>query len=343
MTSHLTPIRKVVISEFGDVSKVSVVDATIGAPRSEEVQVAPIYSGFAGADINMRLGQYPLQKKAPLTPGYCLVGKVKTDGVNFNSGDVVCCLTIYDAEAELVNLPEKYLVKVPEGVDLKQATALVLDWATAYGMVDKAAKVTKGQRVFVHCISGAVGYATMKLCQLRGATVYGTASERKHEIIRDQGATPFTYTNKEWMKAMQDIGGADAVFDPLAFESWDESYSILSERGILVGCGTNLETVGARPPSDFSPVMQILKLMLRSYANVFSKKRATFFGISRDDPSFVPNLNTLFSLVKDRGIDVVIKSVWRMADIQEAHKSYGKDDGVGSNLIEVSGEDGQGE
>jgi len=38
------------------------------------------------------------------------------------------------AEAELINVPEKYLVSVPEGVDSQQATAVIQDWNTAYGM-----------------------------------------------------------------------------------------------------------------------------------------------------------------------------------------------------------------
>jgi hypothetical protein len=33
------------------------------------------FSGFSGADINMRCRTYPFQKKAPLSPGYWLVGR----------------------------------------------------------------------------------------------------------------------------------------------------------------------------------------------------------------------------------------------------------------------------
>jgi NADPH:quinone reductase-like Zn-dependent oxidoreductase len=33
---------------------------------------------------------------------------------------------------------------------------------------------------------------------------------------------------------MQELGGVDAVFDPLGFESFDESYSVLRKGGILV-------------------------------------------------------------------------------------------------------------
>ncbi|KAI8628442.1 zinc-binding dehydrogenase [Xylariaceae sp. FL1651] len=335
-----TPIRKVVISEFGDVSKVNVVTSSISPPKSGEVQVAPIYAGFSGADINMRRGHYPLQRKAPLTPGYCLAGRAKTDGTHVKAGDLVVSLTMYDAEAELVNLPEKYLIRVPEGVSPEAAAAIVLDWATARGLVDGSAKVTKGQRVFIHGISGAVGFATMKLCQLRGATVYGTASERNHQAIRDQGATPFVYTNKDWIKAMQDLGGAHAVFDPLGAESWEESYSILppcsggEEKGILVAYGQNQNALDETEPSG-SAIGAVAKLFLKN-AKIFSNRRTTFFGVSRDQASFVPNVNALFAMVKDKQIDIAIRNIWDMENIQDAHRGWGKGAGVGSNLIRIS-------
>jgi NADPH:quinone reductase-like Zn-dependent oxidoreductase len=227
----MTTIRKVLISEFGDVSKVSLVTGVINDPPAKHAQIKVLYSGFNGADINMRLGRYPLQKAAPLTPGYCLVGTVTKIGPQCSAqvrpGDVVACLSVYDAEADLANMPEKYLIQVPQGLDLQKVCALILDWTTAYGMVMRTGKVHAGQNVFVHGMSGAVGYAIGALCKMQGATVYGTASARNHEALQALGWRPFVYSNKDWMKAIKDIGGADVVFDPLGFESWDESYSIL--------------------------------------------------------------------------------------------------------------------
>ncbi|KAK1973609.1 zinc-binding dehydrogenase [Colletotrichum cereale] len=330
-------IRKAVITEFGDASKVRIIQDTITPPPKDHVQVATIYSGFSGADVNMRKGVYPMQKKAPLTPGYCLVGTVKNNGLGaskFAVGEIVACLTVYDAEAELVNLPEKYLVKVPAGIDLQQATALVLDWNTAYAMVFQSAKVTAGQRVFIHGVSGAVGYGLMKLCQLQGAEVYGTASERNHETARAQGATPFVYTDKNWIKTMKDLGGADAVFDPLGFESWDESFSILSSTGILVGFGGNLPSLND-DGENRSVVMPTVKLLARGMVP-FCAKRTRFYYITRDDATFEPNLNSLFDLLATGKITVPIKKVWELEDIQEAHRQWTSTPGVGSSLVRLS-------
>ncbi|TDZ30273.1 Protein indc11 [Colletotrichum spinosum] len=334
-----TTIRKAVITEFGDASKVQVIRDTIAPPPASHVQVATIYAGFSGSDINMRKGVYPLQKKAPLTPGYCLVGTVRLNGegaAKFCPGDVVACMTVYDAEAELVNLPEKHLVRVPPGLDLQQATALILDWNTAYGMVHGSARVAGGQRVFVHGVSGAVGFALMKLCRLQGAEVYGTASERNHDAVREHGGTPFAYTDKEWMRAMKDLGGADAVFDPLGFESWDESFSVLSPSGILVGYGGNLQSLN-ESAEQRSVVLPTMKLLARGMVP-FCGKRTKFYYITRDDATFETNLKALFEMLGEGRITVPIKKVWELEDIQEAHKQWANGTGVGSLVVRVAGE-----
>ena len=330
-----TTIRKVLISAFGDISNVNIVKAEIQDPSPNEVQVRVIYSGFNGADINMRLGRYPLQRKAPLTPGYCLVGTVHANGrgsTKFRTGEMVVAMTVYDSEAELANVPEKYLCRVPSGVDPSQACPFVVDWYTAYSMI-RSAHVSAGQRVFVHGMSGAVGYATMTLCRLRGATVYGTASEKNHAAIQGLGATPFVYTNKAWISKMQEIGGAHVVFDPLGFESWDESYSILSsdDSSRLVGYGGNSGTLNGHSRSVLGPTIKLFARNLR----VWSNKRTSFFYVTRDDRNFKSDLEELFKLHLEGGIRVPIKRIYDLEDIQEAHRGWAKAAGMGSMLVRV--------
>jgi NADPH:quinone reductase-like Zn-dependent oxidoreductase len=331
-------IRKALIVEFGDESKVQVVTSEIPDPPPNQVQVRTFYSGFNGADINMRKGAYPMQKKAPLTPGYCLIGAVTQNGTGaskFKVGDLVASLTMYDAESELVNLPEKYLIPVPKGLDLQQATGLVLDWATAYGMVKHSVHITSNQRVFVHGMSGAVGIALTTLCQLEGAKVYGTASLRNHDALREMGVTPFVYTNKEWMTSMKELGGADVVFDALGFESWDESYSILSSTGVLIGYGGNLDSLnGGKPRSVIGPTLKLFGR--QALGSVWRGKTAKFYYITKDDSTFVPDVKALFALLGNGTIKVPIRNVTDLEDIQEAHRGWGKAPGMGSMLIKVA-------
>lgn len=331
-----TVIKKVLVPRFGDESVLRVIDTTIADPKAGEVQVQVLHSVVAGSDVNMRRGLYPLQRKAPLTPGYSMIGTVVENGAGctkFAPGTLVACLTVYDAQAERINVPERFTIPVPTGVDLRQATALILDWMTAYEMLERSARVTQGQRIFVHGLSGAVGTALLHLAQLRGAVVYGTASASKHLEIVATGAVAFDYKQKDWITDMQRMGGVDAVFDPLGFESFDESYSILRRGGILVGYGQNLPVLMKLPRP--SPYAMILKLFARNLV-FWSGKRTTFFGLTRRSKYFIPDLMLLFRWLAGGRIQVPIKAVFPLADIQEAHRAYDRSGGVGSIVLDVS-------
>jgi NADPH:quinone reductase-like Zn-dependent oxidoreductase len=328
-------MKKVVITAFGDESKLAVVETDLPDAAACEVQLTVEYTIVSGSDVNMRRGTYPLQKKAPLTPGYSVIGTVRLNGEGcskFKVGDRVACLSKYEGQAELINLPEKYLVRVPEGVDGKAAVALILDWVTAYQMLHRAAHVTEGQKIFVHALSGGVGRALLQLGQMEGAQVFGTASSKKHDELRQLGAVPFDYSNKKWIGAMQELGGVDAVFDPLGFESFDESYSVLKRGGVLVGYGMNLPGWTGTPQRSVVP--SALKLFSKNLL-FWSGKRTTFFGVTRGSKNFAPDLELLFQWLQEGRISVPIKAIFKLDEIQKAHREYASSDRMGSIIIEV--------
>src|SRR5271163_928215 len=327
--------KKVVITAFGDESKLAIVESDLNDPAAGEVQLSVEYTIVSGSDVNMRRGTYPLQKKPPLTPGYSVIGVVRLNGQDcskFKIGDRVACLSKYEGQAELINLPEKYLVPVPEGVDRKAAVALILDWVTAYQMLHRAAHVTAGQKIFVHALCGAVGGALLRLGQLQGTQVFGTASPTKHDELRQFGAVPFDYSNKNWIPATQEPG-VDAVFDPLGFESFDESYSILKKGGVLVGYGMNLPAWTKTPERPVIP--SVLKLFSKNLL-FWSGRRTTFFGVNRSSKNFAPDLRQLFEWLRDGKISVPIKATFKLDEIQLAHREYASSERMGSIVIEVS-------
>jgi NADPH:quinone reductase-like Zn-dependent oxidoreductase len=233
----------------------------------------------------------------------------------------------------LINLPETYLVPVPDGVDGGVAVALILDWVTAYQMLHRSAHVAPGQKIFVHALSGAVGGALLRLGKLQGAQVFGTASLKRHDELRQLGAVPFDYSTKSWIAAMQELGGVDAVFDPLGFESFDESYSILKKGGVLVGYGVNLPAWTGTPQRPIIP--SVLKLFSRNLL-FLSGKRTTFFGVSRHSKHFAPALEQLFEWLKDGKISVPIRATFKLDQIQQAHREYARGARMGSIVIEVN-------
>jgi len=332
----MTRIRKVLIESFGDESQVKIVEADIAPPARGEVQVTVEYSSFGGADVAMRKGLYPLQRKAPLTPGYGIVGTVAVNGAGssrFAVGTRVACLTVYDGQAELANVPERFLVAVPAGVDARQAVALVNEWVTAYQMVVRTARVQAGSRVFVHGLSGAVGQAILTLAQRQRAQIYGTASSRNHAALAALGVTPFVYTDKRWIDAMRNSGGVDAVFDPLGFDSFDESESILRRGGVLVAYGMNGPGFArrARP----RPALLEFARVFAKNLKVWTGTRATFYGVNRASKHYLDDLATLLALLRDGAIAPAIKRVFALDDIRAAHAAWAVDPGMGATVIAV--------
>ncbi len=65
--------------------------------------------------------------------------------------------------AQYVCLPQRKFIPVPTGLDPAEAVAVVLNYITAYQMLDRSAKVKPGQRVLIHGASGGVGTAFLQI------------------------------------------------------------------------------------------------------------------------------------------------------------------------------------
>ena len=65
-------------------------------------------------------------------------------------------------------------------------------------------------------------------------------------------------------------------------------------------------------------------------------KTTAFYLISRDNPEYAGDLQKLMEMQQEGRIEVPIKKVFGLEDIQEAHKSFGKLPGLGSILIQVA-------
>lgn len=99
--------------------------------------------GVGWADIMAQRGGYALAPKKPFSPGYDFVGKVieSYNSNDFKKGDMVAALLPeMGAYSELLEVEEKYLVKVPEKTPIDKAVASILNYLTAYCIVEKKSK-----------------------------------------------------------------------------------------------------------------------------------------------------------------------------------------------------------
>jgi NADPH2:quinone reductase len=141
---------------------------------------------------------------------------------------------------------------VPDGLDLEQAAAAMLQGMTAHYLAVDTVPLSAGDRVLVHAAAGGVGLLLTQIAKRRGAIVYGTVStEEKAELAREAGADEvIRYTERSFREAVAELTdgrGVDVVYDSVGATTFDDSLGSLRPRGHLVLFG---QSSGPVEPMD---------------------------------------------------------------------------------------------
>lgn len=316
--------RRVMITEFGGPGVLEVVDeVSLPEPGPGEVRVRVQAISAYFTDTMVRKGvYYGLKEKPPFPPGYDLVGVVDElgEGVTaFEVGQSVADLTVWGAYTECICRPEASLVPVPAGLDPGEAVSLVLSYVTAYQMLHRSAKVHGGQSILVHAAGGAVGTALLQLGRLADLEMYGTASQSKHDLVADLGATPIDYRSEDFAARVETLtdGGVDAAFDAIGGDNFKRSFNALTKGGTLVAYGFYDNAMG----KGGSVPLEIAKV---SMWNLLPNGRSSVFysigGMRKKHPDwFREDLTTLFDLLAEGEIKPVIAERMELEDAARAH------------------------
>jgi len=323
-----TPNRRVVVTQHGGSDVLQVVTSEMPAPGSGEVRIRVKATGLAFADILMREGLYPGTPKVPFAPGYDVVGVVNRLGegvADWQLGDRVAALTVLGGYADYLTWPAADLVSVPDELSADDAVSLVLNGTTADQMLHRVADVPSGGRILIHGAAGGVGTAMLQLARLDDITVYGTASQPKHDLIRELGATPIDYRSEDFVERVRKLTngeGVDAVFDPIGGANWRRSARALKRGGHLVtyGMSAMLEANGLqRRLAAVSSFAQLGWLKL-----VPNGRRASFYsitGLEKKHPEwFRADLERLFRLCASGEIEPVIGKRLTLDETAQAHE-----------------------
>jgi len=310
--------NSVVVTKKGGPDVLQVVENELRQPAASEARIKVLATSIGGTDLAYRSGISPLAPRIPFVLGYEIVGAVDALGegvTGFSVGDRVAALIGHGAYAEYINLPQEHLVPVPPTLDPAEATTLVLNYATAYQILQRVAKVKRGQSMLVIGASGGVGLALLELGRLAGLKMYGTASGSKHAVIRQFGATPVDYHTPDWPAEIRkaEPGGLDFVIDGVGGEYFDLGFGLLRKGGKLVEYGIAHGWSGL--------VGGLLKIALW---NLLPNGRSvTFFGISAqyatDKKPFKEDLATLFKMLGDGQIKPLIAQKLPLLDAAKGH------------------------
>ena len=186
--------------------------------------------------------------------------------------------------AEYVTVPERALVRVPDGYPLEKAAAAPLVYLTAWRMLFTRAGLRPGERVLVVGAGGGVNSAVIQLAKMAGAFVYVAAGgDEKKAFARDLGAdVVYDYRTQEWWKEVYkdtDRRGGDVVVDNVGEAIFPYSLRALAKGGRLVTVGA---TTGPRSNADirliFWKQISIIGSTMGSQSEFRAAMRAVFEG-----------------------------------------------------------------
>ena len=248
--------KKVVVSKRGGPETLRISEEDMREPSPGEVRVRILATPVCMPDVQARYGKSPFKPNVPFVPGYAVIGVVDAIGPEkrhfsqnthqYSVGDQVAALTVFGGYAEYIYIAKNQLIPVPAGLDLAEATILILNYIVAYQCLHRAARVKSGDKVLIIGASGGIGTAFLQLGRLAGLKMYGLASQNKHAILAEYGAIPIDYRTQDFVEILRQAepNGLDAVFDGMGGDYFDRGISVLSHSGVFVEYGNPLSLPG---------------------------------------------------------------------------------------------------
>ena len=268
--------------------------------------------------------KYQFKPERPFSPGGEISGTIESVGegvTGWSVGDRVLAGVGNGGLREKMAVEAARLFKVPDGIELVDASALLMTYGTTiHGLKDRG-DIAEGDTVLVLGAAGGVGLSAVELAKAYGARVVAAVStEEKAEVARKAGAdetviyprAPFDKdTSKELAKAFKDaVGpdGADIVYDIVGGDYSEPALRSIAWEGrfLVIGFPAGI----AKMP---------LNLTLLKSCDI----RGVFWGAftAREPERNQANIEELFDLWKAGKISPLISETY---PLDRAHEAIAK-------------------
>jgi alcohol dehydrogenase len=144
---------------------------------------------------------------------------------------------------ELMNLSERLVIPVPDGVSDRDAACAPIAFSTVQHMLFDNAKLQPGETVLVHAGGSGIGTAAIMMAKAIGCTVITTVgSDSKIEGVKKLGADHvINYREDRFEGVTRKLTrkkGVDVVFEHVGADTFNGSLLCLKRGGRLVTCGS---------------------------------------------------------------------------------------------------------
>jgi NADPH:quinone reductase len=308
-------MKKIEIAAFGGSETLQLVDAPVPTPTGTQILVRVAAAGVNFVDIYQRNGNPVYGMTVPYTPGMEGAGIVESVGSDVNGfkvGDRVAWTWALGSYAEFAIVDSAKAVIVPQGLELEEVAAFMLQGITGHYLVNSTYEIKPGDIALVHAAAGGTGSLLAQLILLKGGVVIGTTStDAKEASVRALGVKHvIRYDREDFVQEVKKLTngrGVDVVYDGVGAKTFDQSLQCLRPRGMMVLFGA---ASGPVPPFEI--------MRLNSSGSLFLT-RPTLAHYVADAAEFSMRSNAIFDLLLSGKLSVRIDQRYPLGDARQAH------------------------
>ena len=333
-------MKAVLSKEVGGPETLVVEEIADPKPGAGEVLVKVAACAINFPDTLIIRDMYQFKPPRPFAPGGEISGTIEAlgEGVEgFVVGDRVMCGTGSGGLQEKVTVAAARLFKVPEGIDLVQASALLMTYGTTiHGLKDRGG-IEAGETVLVLGAAGGVGLSAVELAKAYGCRVVAAVStEEKGEVARKAGAdevviyprAPFDKDQSKQLasdfKAAVGPDGANIVYDIVGGDYSEPALRAIAWEGrfLVIGFPAGI----AKMP---------LNLTLLKSCDI----RGVFWGAwtAREPQKNAANIAELFDLWQAGKISPLVSETYPLERAHEAIAKLENRGAIGKLVVTMPG------
>ncbi|MGW4128446.1 SDR family NAD(P)-dependent oxidoreductase [Amycolatopsis japonica] len=218
--------------------------AVVPCPEAlEPLSAGQVRVGVRAAGLNFRDVMVALD----MVPGQSGIGgegagvvlEVAPDVVGLAAGDRVMGTfdRSFGAFGPVAVTDRRLLVKLPDGWTFERGASIPVAFLTAwYGLRDLA-RAEPGERVLIHAAAGGVGMAAVQLARGLGLEVFGTASPKKWDALRELGLDDEHLASSRTLEFADRFPPVDIVLNSLTGDFVTASLKLLAPGGRFLELG----------------------------------------------------------------------------------------------------------
>jgi alcohol dehydrogenase len=277
----------------------------VGAEASGEIAAV-------GAGVTRFEPGQPVVMYGALTCGVCRACKEGRDNLCENVAGIMG-FHVDGFACERLNLPERLVIPVPDGVSARDAACAPIAFSTVQHMLFDNAKLQSGETILVQAGASGIGTVAIMMAKAIGCTVIATVGDdSKIEGVKALGADHVINYRKDRFehetRKITKKKGVDVVFEHVGADTFNGSLLTLKRGGRLVTCGST---------SGPTVTLNLMQLFQQQY-HIFGSFGATMRNIKESLDKMADGMHPVIDT--EVPIDDVAPALKRM----ESRQVFGK-------------------